>query len=175
MACTLSGGISAIDCFDGVGGVETVYIAEKANVSSITATAAQVTAIAMVSGKYFYEFKTDQEVANGQSVGTKNVQNGTTSYVQTFVASWRKQGITKQNLLRLLEQNPALVLIYKDNNGNYIMYGSEVGGHITTSTAMSGTAIADKNGYDWTFTANAKTQQYFVDSSVIAGITAPAS
>lgn len=175
MACTLSGGISTLDCFDGVGGVETVYIAEKSSVSSYTATAQQITAISMASSKYFYEFKMDQEIGNGTSVGTKNPQTGTNTYVQTFVGSWRKQGLTKTNLIKLLAQSPSLVLIYKDNNGQYIGFGFEIGGHITTTTAQSGTALADKNGYDWTFVSNAKTEQFFVDSSVIAGITAPAS
>lgn len=175
MSCPISSGISTLDCFDGVGGVETVYIAEKANISSVTSTGSQVTAITMASGKYFYEFKMDQEIGHGESKGTKNLANGTTSWVQTFGGSWRKQGITKTNLLKILIQNPSLVLIYKDNNGQYIMFGSEIGGHMTETTAMSGTALADKNGYDWVFTANAKTEQYYVDSSVISSITSPAS
>ena len=175
MACSLSTGILTVDCMDGVGGIASVRIAEKASIDTITRSDQRITAISMESGDYFYYFAIDQEKASATSVETKNVANGTVSWVHTLQSTWRKLSYTKANIIRVLAQNPALVAIVEDNNGNYLMLGYNLGGHITGITGSTGAAIGDANGYDFTFTANDKHDWYYVDSSVISGITDPAS
>ena len=48
MACTLIEGIS-LDCRQGAGGIKKLYLTEFANVSSITSSSGQVSAITMSS------------------------------------------------------------------------------------------------------------------------------
>ena len=175
MSCTLSTGIASVDCMDGVGGLLEVRLTEKANISGITKTGSSVTAVTMESGTQFYTFAIDQAKAFATSVMTKNIANGTTPWVHTLQSTWRKLSITKTNLIKILAQNTGLVAIVTDNNGNYLMLGYNLGGHITTVTGATGTGIGDANGYDWTFTANDKEDWYYVSSGVIAALDSPAS
>jgi|SRR6185369_9912964 len=177
MSCgtSLSTGIEEVDCMDGVGGLLEVGLTEKRNITSITRTGQQVTAIDMASGKQFFVFAIDQEKAFMTSVMTKNVPNGTTPWVHTLQSTWRKMSVTKSNLIKILAAQPGLCALVKDNNGNYFLMGYNIGGHITTVTGQTGTAVGDANGYDWTFVANDKEDVLYVDSSIIADLYEPAS
>lgn len=177
MSCgtSLSAGIEEVDCMDGVGGLEKIYFGLKRDITSITQANQAVTAVVMESGKQFFEFAIDQEKAFATSVMTKNVPNGTTPWLQTLQSTWRKLTASKSNIIKILALQPGVVAIVKDNNGNYLMMGYNIGGHIATVNGGTGTGIGDANGYDFTFTANDKHDWYYVDAALIPDLIEPAS
>ena len=75
-----------------------------------------------------------------------------------------------RNEILLLAKN-TLVAVVEDQNGTYWYLGRFNGLDITTGTASSGLAQADRNGYQLTFTGGEKELAPTVSSAVIATLT----
>jgi len=152
MSCPIISGHTTLDCLDGVGGIETIYITEVENLNTFTVTAGTVTAMTLDTGKQFWAYVVDKEDAMFEETGTTDPVKGTSSYAQTGTWNIRKQSATKRNQIRLLQQN-RLMVITKDNNGLYKLYG-KTGGFLTTAVDSSGKLFGDANGYALTFDSN---------------------
>jgi hypothetical protein len=171
MACPISAGLSALDCLDGKGGISTFYVTEFENQNTSTITAGTISAMALDTGKKFWEIKVEKEMAHAEEAETTSPENNTNAYVQTFTFDVNKISATNRTLLTTLAKN-RLMLMYKDNNGNYVMFGW-TGGYLSFSTA-SGTKFGDKNGYNAVFTSSEPESAYFVDSGIVSSLLTPA-
>ncbi len=82
MACpqTLSGLVH--DCAANMGGIKAVYLANKADVDSVTVSTNKVTAITMVSSKFFKKYEFARRTGSLSSNWQVNAENGT-KFVQT--------------------------------------------------------------------------------------------
>lgn len=166
MACVLTSTLS-LDCLDQVGGIDTIYIATKDDIASMTVdTSGQVTAITMDSGKKFYEYKVHKEKSNLTEAFTSSDSGG--FYTQTLVAPFMGLSYQKRYQFKLMAAN-LLTIIAKDNNGNYLLIGY-TGARVTGNEKVTGTALGDPSQQTVTFTSNEKDSVYFVESSVISGI-----
>lgn len=173
MACALTAGISR-DCMDGVGGIDTIYVTELANKSTLTTTAGAISAFTLATGKQFWTYQQVRETASFSETANPNIQNQTLFYTQEVKVKFAKGETSKRNELRLLAQNRVMVIV-KDNNGKYWLVGETIGAELTGGSYATGTAMGDFNGYDMTLTALEKEPAKEIDSALIADLLAPAA
>lgn len=162
-----------LPCDDGTGGVDIAYIADVNDLNTFTAdTSGNVTAMTMDSGKQFFAINLFKQtgIFNEQH---SNTDDGNSSYAQTFVMMWKKLSANDRYLLRTYSK-ARVMLIIKDNLGNYILMG-KTGAKLTGVNAITGKMYADLNGNDAiTFSSTEPEPHYYVSSSLIAALTAPA-
>lgn len=166
MACALTSDYS-FGCDTGVGGVKECYIIELENISSYTESSGTLTAITKVSGKVFRKYALVLETASFEEDVTGNRQNGTLFYGQKGTIIINKQNVAVRNEILLLAKNRCVVVV-KDNNDSWVLYGREYGLMLQTGTATSGTAWGDRNGYTLNFTGAEKELAPFVSTPAAA-------
>lgn len=164
MSCAITSGYS-LDCRDSVGGIKVLYINGLENVTAYTSASGTVSVITKSS--VFYKYELEEETSNAESVGTGNRQNGTFFYAQKVVAMFLKQGYVTADLLRTLAKK-RLVIVVVDNNGKNWIYGKDRGLMVSNSTASTGTAKGDMNGYNVTFDGNEPDDVYEYTGSLSA-------
>lgn len=151
MACSnLTAGFT-LDCNDSQGGIVKIFIG-NGPVESITEAAGVITAItvggsAMVPSDFFV-FETPRQTSSITETTTVSQENGTITFDQQLTMVFNKMEATKRNQLLLMAEATNMVVIAKDNNGKYWSLGLERGAYMTSGTAVSGVAYADRNGYE---------------------------
>ena len=136
-----------------MGGLRAVYLANFADVDSLTITSSVVTAITMVSSKKFYKYDFVRNTASMTSNYAVNAENGTT-YVETdLLMVFNRMDTTKRLEIVALAQGE-LVAIVEDNNGNMWYLGHDEPLTINAGDGQTGTARADRNGYSVTLRDN---------------------
>lgn len=168
MACTIIEGIT-LDCRQGAGGIDKIYLTEFANIASITSSSGTVTAITMASGKKFWEIGVEVEDAQFNEELAASVENGTTFYNQTLTFSVFKMTAKNRNIVRLLAQN-RLAVIVKNMDGVYHLLGETRAMHVTGAASTSGKASGDKNGYNMTLIGKEPLPANTVSSGIIAAL-----
>ncbi len=168
MSCIIVEGIS-LDCRQGIGGLDKIYLTEFANVSSVTSSSGTVTAITMASGKKFWEIQVEMEDAQFTEESPVSVENGVTPYNQTLTFSVYKMTAKNRNIIRLLTQN-RLAVITKNADGVYHLLGETRAMHLTGNSGTSGKASGDKNGYTITLTGKEPLPSNTVSSGIIAAL-----
>lgn len=169
MSCSnLTGGIT-LDCNDSQGGIEKLFIANGA-VDSITETAGVVSAItvggsALVPADFFV-FETPRQTSSLTETTTASQENGTITFEQSLIMVFNKLEAAKRNQLLLMAESTNMVVIALDNNGKAWSIGLERGAYLTTATATSGVAYADRSGYEITLNGMEKSPIYEVDSAI---------
>lgn len=153
MACpvTLSG--LARDCAQVMGGIKTVYLANKADVASITVTSNQITGITMETSKYFHKYDFLKGAASLSSNWQISPENGT-RYVQTdLVLVFAKMETTKRVEVSALAAGE-LCAIVEDNNGTFHFLGADNPLEISAGDGLTGAARGDRNAYSITLQDN---------------------
>jgi hypothetical protein len=164
MACALTAGYT-IDCRDGVGGIDAVYFAEFANMTVVDASGT-VTGITKATGKRFWKFEVPtKSSATATSNPTGSTENGTLFFEQTVDFPVNKRDATTRNIITTLAKNKVIV-ITKDKDGTYRMYGKGYGMYLGASTGTTGAAAGDANGYVLKFEAT-ELEDFFVVSSAV--------
>lgn len=170
MPCVLTSGYT-LDCADSVGGIKKIYITELANKSSVTAASGIITAFTLSAGKKFFTYELQKETSNLVENITRNSANGTTFYEQVLQFTIRKMAASLRNEIKLLAQNQVMIIVL-DRNGKYWLLGEQNGCEMTNSTAATGTAMGDFNGYTLNFQGMEEAPCQEVSSNLIAGLTA---
>lgn len=170
MACTIIEG-RQIDCRDSIGGVAEIYVAEFTNVpqANITASSGSITALSCLAGKKFFTYQMEKENASFEEKVVSSRENGTLYYEQTLTFNFKKQSAALRNDLHILAQN-RLMFIVKDNNGLFRLMGQVNGADIGDSSASTGKAFGDLNGYTLTFTAMEKEPASYVSQALVTGV-----
>ncbi len=154
-------------CDKGAGGIKTFWIIEKANITSVTESSGNLTAITKAGGKVFRKYQLVIDTSDTVETVTGNRQNGTLFYAQAVKMIINKQQLAVRNELLLMARTD-VIIVAQDNNDTYRLYGRDNGLAALAGTITSGTAWADRNGYEITFTGNEAESAPFVDSTVIA-------
>lgn len=154
-----------------VGGIAEVYLTEKENISGYTVSATNVITGVTIGSNKFYKFDIVKETSNFTDNLTVSTANQSIIYVQTLLLKLFKGDTTTRNIIKTLASNLLCALI-KLNDGRYIALGLTAGLDITTGNYNSGTALADANGYEITFTSNETEPAFEVSSALISTITA---
>jgi hypothetical protein len=154
-------------CDVGTGGTKELYLIELNNVSSVTESSGTLTAITKAAGKIFRKYQLVLETANFEENIVGNRANGTIFYDQKGTIVLNKQQVAVRNEILLLAKN-YLIVVIKDNNDTYRLYGRQYGLRMETGTASTGVAWGDRNGYTLNFTGKEPELAPFVDDAVIA-------
>jgi len=171
MSCTQTLNGIAADCTANVGGIREAYIANFADVTSISVNASTniIDAITMVSTAKFkgYHFKKNSSSMNS----TLNVDaaNGI-NFVQTDLQLvFPKQETAKRLEVAALSLGE-LAVIVKDSNNKYWYLGKEEFVSATAGTGETGTNRTDGNKYSITLTDYNPTYPYEVDPVTVASV-----
>lgn len=151
MACsqTIAGLVQ--DCATSKGGVAEVYIANYADVASVTVTTNQITAITMETGKVFYRYYFRPNTASMTSTLNVDAAAGV-NFVQTELTMlFSRMETTKRVEMAALAVND-LVAIVKDSNGVMWYLGEEEPITATAADGQTGTQKTDANRYSITLT-----------------------
>lgn len=161
MACsqTLSG--ITKDCAANMGGIVEVYLANKADVASVTVTSNKVTAITMETSAKFKKYQFRPGVSSMSSNYQVNQENGI-AYVQTdLLMVFNRMETTKRVEVVAMAQGE-LVALVRDANGLLWFLGSDSPLLLSAGDGLSGTARTDRNGYSVTLQDNSKELPYEV-------------
>lgn len=150
MACALTQDYS-FGCDTGAGGTKEAYLIELENITSYTESSGTLTAITKGVGKIFRKYQLVLETANFEENMVGNIQNGTLYYEQKGTIVINKQQVAVRNEI-LLMAKAFLVIVIKDNNDTWRLYGRQNGLKLTTGAATTGLAWGDRNGYSLEFT-----------------------
>ena len=169
--CALTSDYS-FGCDVGIGGTKEAYLIELENIASYTESSGTLTAITKVTGKVFRKYQLVLETANFEEDIEGNRQNGTLAYAQKGTIIINKQNVAVRNEILLLAKN-RLVIVIKDNNQTYRLFGREYGLMLQTGNAATGVAWGDRNGYTLNFTGKELELAPFVTDAVIATLQTP--
>ena len=170
MACSnLTNGILDL-CNTGFGGIEKIFLA-NGPVESFTETAGVISAITVggsaLTPADFFEFEVPRQTSTLNEVITATQENGTVTYQQDVTMIFNQMDAAKRNQILLMAQATTMVAVAKDGNGKAFSIGIEFGAYMSAGTATSGTAYADRNGYEITISGMEKTPMFEVDLSII--------
>lgn len=169
MACNLVEGI-ALNCNDGIAGVQQIWITEFASVSgSPTVTSGTITALTQVASTKFWLIDAAAEnISFSQS--TAGNMNAPYMCTQTCTFTVNKPTAKLRNWIATAQQNRFMILI-KDGNGTYQMMGTTRGAFTEKVDTASGKMLSDFSGSTFTFTAHEPFEAYYVSSSVVSGLS----
>ena len=169
MGCSQILGGMLRDCSSNLGGIKEVYLANFDDVDTVTVTSNVVSAITMVSSKKFYAYNFNPNTSNFTTTIQANRENGSL-YMETVLSLvFAKQDATKRLEVNALAQ-AGLMAIVVDSNGTAWLFGKDEPLMLTSGTAESGTAKADRNGYALELTDAQMQMPYTVDTSIISGL-----
>ena len=168
MACLINAGITR-DCGFAFGGLQKIYLANKADVSAVAhETDGTISGITMTTGATFYEYEFEPET--GQAL--QELQAGSVSrfILQTLNLSLAGMTQAKKEVLEDMA-NADMVAIYQDQSDVYWFYG-EFGRGLRAATLNpdSGTADADDNLVAISLAGGNRGYSDTVDSTIIAGL-----
>jgi len=166
MACALTSDYS-FSCAIGVGGTKECYIIELENISAYVESSGTLTTITKAAGKVFRKYQLVLETADFTEDITGNRQNGTNYYEQKGTIIINKQNVAVRNEILLLAKNNCVVVM-KDNNDTWRLYGREYGLRLLGGSAANGVAWGDRNGYTLNFTGAEKELAPFVSDAAAA-------
>lgn len=153
MACsqTLSGILN--DCAASMGGIVEVYIANNSDVSAVTVTSGQVTAISMASSAKFHKYAFPRNTGSLSSNYQIDDAAGSKFVQSDLVLQFNRMDTTKRVEISALAQGE-LAVIVKDANGSYWYLGLDAPVKASAGDGLTGTARADRNGYSITLQDN---------------------
>jgi len=156
MACTLTTGFT-LDCKDSIGGIKSVRFASLADWTALAATTAsgEVTAIGSAS-TVFYKYELRRETSSFNDDPQANQAVGSTYFKPTLNIIMNKLNTTKRNEILYLAKNRLVVIVETmqaevGGDGDFWVLGDQNGLDMTPSTAGSGVAASDRNGYELAF------------------------
>jgi len=157
MACTLTTGFS-LDCKDSIGGIKSVRFATLSDWTSLSATISggEVTAIGSAS-TVFYKYELRRETSSFNDDPQTDQANGGTHYKPSLSMVLNKLDTAKRNEVLLLAKNQLVAIIETaqpndaSGDGDFWVMGNSNGIDMVPSTGGSGTAAADRNGYELAF------------------------
>ena len=169
MACnqTLSGLVK--DCSPSMGGITEVLLANREDVSAVTADTGKVTEITMASSAKFKKYSFTRNT--GSMTSTYNIDQASgVRYVTTdLLLQFNRMETAKRVEISALAVND-LVAIVKDANGIYWYLGYDEPVNASAGDGQTGTARGDANRYTITLQDNSKEMPMEVDSTIIAAL-----
>lgn len=171
MACsqTLSGIIN--DCAPSMGGIVEAYIANHADVTAVTVTDNQVSAITMASSAKFKKYTFPRNTGSLSSNYTIDDTTGANFVATDLVLQFNRMETAKRIEIVALAQGD-LAVIVKDANGKFWYLGKDAPVRATAGDGLTGTARADRNGYSVTLQDNSLELPLEVPSSVVESVVA---
>lgn len=169
MACnqTLSGLVK--DCSPSMGGITEVLLANREDVSAVTADSGKVTEITMASSAKFKRYTFARNTGSMTSTYTIDQASGVRYVTTDLLLQFNRMETAKRVEISALAVND-LVAIVKDANGIYWYLGYDEPVNASAGDGQTGTARGDANRYTITLQDNSKEMPMEVDSTIIAAL-----
>ena len=169
MACnqTLSGLVK--DCSPSMGGITEVLLANREDVSAVTAVSGKVTEITMASSAKFKKYSFARNTGSMTSTYTIDQASGVKYVTTDLLLQFNRMETAKRVEISALAVND-LVAIVKDANGIYWYLGYDEPVNASAGDGQTGTARGDANRYTITLQDNSKEMPMEVDSTIIAAL-----
>lgn len=144
-------------CRESIGGDSQFFIAKREDIDIANITVDGNGLITLIPPTValatpLFLFEQRQEASSTTTTITASEENGTVFYETDIVFALYKRQQETRNEIKALAALGAFI-IEQDNNGEFIVYGTERDVILDTGTIMSGQAFGDKNGYDVTMKA----------------------
>ena len=133
-------------CRDSVGGIKQVYIVAGC-VTGVTTNADQEILTVGATGGTVYTYQVEKNTSNFVENIQASLENGTVVYNQQVNLVFLKLQQSTRNQIKLLAQNTNMKVFVETNEGSIFYLGEDFGMALSSGTAESGTAFADRNGY----------------------------
>jgi hypothetical protein len=148
MSCDLTLG-RVEPCKDSIGGIKAVYFINYGD-ATITSDVTDDTLIDDLGAISVYKYELKGTNQFDQNI-TSSRENGTTYFEQVLGMMLKKQDSTTSKEVKIMAYGrPQIVIHYR--NGDAVLAGEQEGCEVTGGSIVSGTAQADLNGYNLTFT-----------------------
>ena len=169
MACnqTLSGLVR--DCSPSMGGITEVLLANREDVSAVTADTGKVTEITMASSAKFKKYSFARNTGSMTSTYTIDQASGVRYVTTDLLLQFNRMETAKRVEISALAVND-LVAIVKDANGIYWYLGYDEPVNASAGDGQTGTARGDANRYTITLQDNSKEMPMEVDSTIVAAL-----
>jgi len=176
MSCTITSGI-ARGCRDNAGGVYQFYISNyPAGVTGLSDFATLdtdeiITAFDDTSHPdiSFFEYIPNKNSSNVVENVQTSLENGTVGFEQVVTMVFGKMEAAKRNQIKLMAAGNLLIIV-KDKNGKYWLYGGNDACVLSGGNTGTGTGLTDLNGYNLTFTAMENSPAYEVDEAALTAV-----
>ncbi len=149
MSCSITSGLT-LDCKDSQGGIEYLYIADLPEYDTISTNVdGKIESLDNVGGGVqidWYKFEVPKQTSSFTETINSSIENGTIFYTQEVVMIFNKLDAAKRDQIKLLAQNPKLLVVVKDGNGEFHVIGVTRGAELSAGTRQTGTAFGDRNG-----------------------------
>lgn len=133
-------------CRDAVGGIKAVYVVGGC-VTGTTENADQEILTVGATGGTVYSFQVEKNTSNFVETIQASLENGTVVYQQVVNLVFLKLQQSTRNQIKLLAQNTNMKVFVETNEGSIFYLGEDFGMALSSGTAETGTAFADRNGY----------------------------
>jgi hypothetical protein len=155
MSCSITSGIT-LSCKDSQGGINYLYIADLPSYDTITTDVDGKITSLDASGSpvsiNWYKFEVPKQTSSVTEVINADNAAGTVFYQQDVLMVFNKMQSTVRDQIKLLAQNPKLLVAVKDANDLFWIVGVTRGAEVSAGTVTSGTAYGDRNGGEITIT-----------------------
>lgn len=169
MACSQTLNGITNDCAPSMGGISEVYIANHSDVTGVTVTDNQISAITMASSAKFKKYAFPRNTGSLSSNYTIDETTGANFVASDLVLQFNRMETAKRIEIVALAQGE-LALIVKDANGKYWYLGKDAPVKATAGDGLTGTARADRNGYSVTLQDNSLELPFEVQASIISDL-----
>lgn len=155
MSCSITSGIT-LSCKDSQGGIDYLYIADLPSYDTITTDVDGLVESLDLSGTpatiTWYKYEVPKQSSSfTETINADNTAQ-TVFYQQDALMVFTKMEAAKRDQIKLLAQNPKLLVVVKDGNGKFWSVGITRGAELSAGTVSTGTAYGDRNGGEITLT-----------------------
>ena len=149
MSCNITSGLT-LGCKDSQGGIEYLYIADLPTYDTITTDVDGKITSLDASGTpvsiNFFKFEVPKQSSNFSETINADNTAGTVYYSQDALMVFNKLSASTRDQIKLLAQNPKLLVVVKDGNGKFWSVGITRGAEVTAGSMSTGTSYSDRNG-----------------------------
>lgn len=157
------------DCSPSMGGITEVLLANREDVSAVTAESGKVTEITMASSAKFKRYTFARNTGSMTSTYTIDQASGVKYVTTDLLLQFNRMETAKRVEISALAVND-LVAIVKDANGIYWYLGYDEPVNASAGDGQTGTARGDANRYTITLQDNSKEMPMEVNSTIVAAL-----
>lgn len=176
MACNQWGTIN-IDCIEGIGGVETIYVMKHTNLATVSGTSGydvdttghtitQIYVASDASTDIFQEIQTTDNSSAWVENRQFEIANGSQGWETQLTYVIPKSDADTRYDVNQMVKSKCLVIV-KNVDGRYYLLGKRKGGYFTGGDYASGQNLSDRNGYSLVFTSFELDTAWEISSSII--------
>ena len=155
MSCSITSGL-VLGCKDSQGGIDYLYIADLPTYDTITTNVdgeiVSLDAAGSPVAITFYKYEVPKQSSSFTETINADNTAGTVFYQQDALFVFNKMESVKRDQIKLLAQNPKLLVVVKDGNSKFWSCGVTRGAELTAGSSATGTAYGDRNGGEITLT-----------------------